>query len=441
MAREVEVVIPFKPRWYQAKIGREILSHRFSVVVMHRRAGKTVMVVALMLLAALATGRTNAVFGYVAPYRNQAKSIAWGMLKHFSASLPGVKVNEGELSVMLHNGSLLRLFGADNADALRGMRFDGVVMDEVAQMKPDVWEEVVRPALSDRQGWAVFIGTPKGINLFSELYEQGRRDASPGGWFSAMLRVDETGALPPEEIEKLRREMSDKAFRQEYLCDFCASSDDVLITIDLATEAAHRAVKQSDVDGMPLIMGVDVARFGADSSVVCLRQGLLCHPPFVFRNLDNMDLADEIAGLVAEHRPDAVFVDAGQGQGVIDRLRHIGVDVVEVPFGGKARKARFVNRRSEMWYSVREWLQHGGAIPDIPELKAELTTPTYSFDAGGRICLEKKEDIKERLGRSCDQADALCLTFATPVASSRDARDANRRRGARRYDPLEWGHG
>lgn len=437
----MRVAFPYRPRPYQARLHEALESHRFSVIVMHRRAGKTVLVLMHMLMAAVLAKRPNMMFGYVAPYRNQAKSIAWGMLKHFSSPVPGRQVNEAELSITLPNNAVMRVFGADNADALRGLRFDGVILDEVAQMRPDVWEEVVRPALSDRQGWAVFIGTPKGINLFSELYEQGRRDASPGGWFSAMLRVDETGALPPEEIEKLRREMSDKAFRQEYLCDFCASSDDVLITIDLATEAAHRAVKQSDVDGMPLIMGVDVARFGADSSVVCLRQGLLCHPPFVFRNLDNMDLADEIAGLVAEHRPDAVFVDAGQGQGVIDRLRHIGVDVAEVPFGGKAMKARFVNRRSEMWYSVREWLQHGGAIPDIPELKAELTTPTYSFDSSGRICLEKKEDIKERLGRSCDQADALCLTFAAPGVSARDARDAARRREARKYDPLEWGHG
>lgn len=431
----IEVTIPYKPRPYQARLHKELETHRFGVIVMHRRAGKTVLVTAHMLLSALATKRPSAMYGYVAPYRNQAKAIAWGLLKHFSAPLPGVQVNESELSITLHNGAVLRVFGADNADALRGLRFDGCVLDEVADMKPDVWQEVVRPALSDRQGWAVFIGTPKGVNLFSELYEQGQREP---GWFSAMLRVDETGALPPEEVEALKREMSDKSFRQEYLCDFTASSDDILITIDMVTEACQRIYTPEDVEGMPLVMGVDVARFGADSSVVCLRRGLICQPPHVFRNLDNMDLADAVADLVHRHQPDAVFVDAGQGQGVIDRLRHIGVDVVEVPFGGKARQPRFNNRRSEMWYAVREWLQAGGFVPDDARLKAELTTPTYAFDPAGRICLERKEDIKERLGSSPDIADALALTFASPVASARDALMAARRQQAQQYDPLAW---
>jgi len=432
------VTIPYKPRWYQAKLAKELRSHRFCAVVMHRRAGKTVLVITHMLLTALATKRPNAMYGYVAPFRNQAKAIAWGLLKHFSAPLPGLSVNESELSITLHNGAVLRVFGADNADALRGLRFDGVVMDEVADMKPEVWQEVVRPALSDRRGWAVFIGTPKGINLFSQLYEQGQREASPGGWFSAMLRVDETGALPPEEIEALKREMSDKSYRQEYLCDFTASSDDVLITIDLVSEACARTISPAEVEGMPLIMGVDVARFGADSSVVCLRRGLICEPPHVFRNLDNMDLADAVASLVHQRQPDAVFVDAGQGQGVIDRLRHIGIDCMEVPFGGKSMKPTFNNRRSEMWYGIREWLQAGGFLPDVPQLKTELTTPTYAFDPAGRICLERKEDIKERLGASPDIADALALTFAAPVASARDAMMAARRQQAQHYDPLAW---
>ena len=435
---EEVVTIPYKPRWYQAKLAKELRSHRFSVVVMHRRAGKTVLVITHMLLTALATKRPNAMYGYVAPFRNQAKAIAWGLLKHFSAPLPGIQINESELSITLHNGAVLRVFGADNADALRGLRFDGVILDEVADMRPDVWQEVVRPALSDRRGWAVFIGTPKGVNLFSQLYEQGQREASPGGWFSAMLRVDETGALPAEEIEALKREMSDKSYRQEYLCDFTASSDDVLITIDMVTEACARTISPAEVEGMPLVMGVDVARFGADSSVVCLRRGLVCQPPHVFRGLDNMDLADAISGLVHQHQPDAVFVDAGQGQGVIDRLRHIGIDCMEVPFGGKAMNPKFNNRRSEMWYGIREWLQAGGFVPDLPQLKTELTTPTYAFDPAGRICLERKEDIKERLGASPDIADALALTFALPVVSARDAVLAARRQQARHYDPLQW---
>jgi hypothetical protein len=431
----MKITIPYHPRPYQAKLHAEMEAHRFCVIVMHRRAGKTVMVLNHMLKQALLQQKPNAMYAYIAPYRNQAKSVSWDYLKHFSAPIPGRKVNESELSIALPNNAIIRVFGADNADALRGLRFDGVVLDEVADMQPDVWQEVVRPALADRKGWAVFIGTPKGVNLFSELYQQGLRDP---GWFSALLRVDETGALSDDEIEALKGEMSEKAYRQEFLCDFAASSDDVLITIDLVTEACQRTVRPEDVEGMPLIMGVDVARFGSDASAVCLRRGLICQPIQVFHNLDNMDLADRINDLVHEHQPDAVFVDSGQGQGVIDRLRHIGVDCVEVPFGGKARQPRFNNRRSEMWYGVREWLRAGGFIPDDATLKAELTTPTYAFDTTGRICLERKEDIKERLGKSPDQGDALALTFAAPVASARDALIAARTQQAKQYDPLAW---
>ena len=131
-----------------------------------------------------------------------------------------------------------------------------------------------------------------------------------------------------------------------------------------------------------------------------------------------------------------MFIAAGQGQGVIDRLRHLGHHITEIPFGGKAlQEKRFVNRRAEMWYSVREWLKNGGRLPQNEWLKAELTAPTYSFDASGRIKLESKEDIRERLNRSTDLADALALTFAAPVALPEFA---DLRRAAKPYDPLAW---
>ena len=121
-------------------------------------------------------------------------------------------------------------------------------------------------------------------------------------------------------------------------------------------------------------------------------------------------------GSVNRWRPDAVFVDSGRGEGVIDRCRQLGYDVTEIPFGGRATKdRRYVNRRTEMWDNMRAWLHAGGALPDVPELKTELVTPEYSFDAANRMKLEPKEKIKERLGKSPDIADALALTFALPV--------------------------
>jgi hypothetical protein len=130
-----------------------------------------------------------------------------------------------------------------------------------------------------------------------------------------------------------------------------------------------------------------------------------------------MQVADRLILYIREHSPAAVFIDAGQGQGVIDRVRQLGCDVTEIPFAGRAMEdARFLNRRAEMWYAVREWLQAGGCLPpDSSRLISELAAPTYSFNPAGKILLEPKEKIAERLGFSPDLADALALTFALPV--------------------------
>ena len=196
------IIIPYKPRYPQDLIHADMEAHRFVVLVAHRRMGKTVMVINHLIKQALLCKREQGVFAYVAPFRNQAKNIAWNYLKKFTLPVPGCQINEGDLSVGLPSGARVRLFGADNADALRGLYFDGVVLDEVAQMQPFVWEEVIRPAIADRQGFAVFIGTPKGINLFSELYEQATRNMNEGNkdWFAALYRADETGAIAEAEL-------------------------------------------------------------------------------------------------------------------------------------------------------------------------------------------------------------------------------------------------
>jgi len=167
---------------------------------------------------------------------------------------------------------------------------------------------------------------------------------------------------------------------------------------------------------MPLVFGVDVARFGGDKSVVFPRRGLVAQAPIILSGQDNVEAADRIVSLYHEYMPHSIFVDAGQGQGVIDILKRNLRCVYEIPFGGQALDpAKFINRRSEMWFLMREWIRSGGKIPDTPELVSELSAPVYSFNATGKIQLEKKESIKERIGRSPDLADALALTFAVPV--------------------------
>lgn len=197
------------------------LLRRFNVLVIHRRAGKTVLAILWLLarVASIADGRG----AYLAPQHNQAKRVAWEYLKRFSRAIPGTVFNEAELKATYPNGAVIYLLGADNPDALRGIGLDAVVLDEVAQMSPRVWTQIIRPALSDegREGHALFIGTPFGMaNQFYKFY----RDAETlPDWHRDLLRVDMTNAINPREIEALKREMSEEDFAQEYLCDWNAA--------------------------------------------------------------------------------------------------------------------------------------------------------------------------------------------------------------------------
>lgn len=415
------VSIPYKPRY--PEVHKTLANARFCVIVAHRRFGKTVLAVNHLIMQAALNKKPQGMFAYVAPFRTQAKAVAWDYLKHYTRNFPGRKVNESELSVDLPacgTRSRIRIFGADNPDALRGLYFDGVVLDEVAQMKPDVWGEIIQPALADRRGWAVFIGTPKGVNLFSELFNYANEQQADGSkeWAALRFPVDETNALPAEEVERLRRELSESKFRQEMCCDFSASSDDILISLDDVDAALARTPDMEMAKNWPIIIGVDVARFGEDATVFFPRRGPCAMAPRIIRKRSNTDVARELAAFIEGLKPGHVCIDQGQGTGVIDLAKELcpGSQIIEVPFGSKAMDdQRFANRRAEMWTRMRDWLKGGNA--SLPKAQAgvirqELTAPTYSFDPSGRIKLEPKEEITKRLKHSTDVGDALALTFA-----------------------------
>ena len=415
----MKVVIPYRPRFPQDEIHKQLETHRFCVLVAHRRLGKTVLSVNHLIKRAITDRKERGMYAYLAPFRNQAEQIAWGYLKHYTSQIPAISINEQKLSILLPNGATIRIFGADNPDALRGLYFDGVVIDEVAQIKPTLWGEVIRPALADRKGWAAFIGTPKGINLFSQIYDQALNLMSKGDpdWCAMLYSVEQTHVIDEKELAALKVEMSENEFRQEFLCDFSAAQDNGLIPIDDIRAAANKFYRESEYMGAPLIYGIDVARFGSDASVIFKRRGLVAFEPIVIRKFDNMALADRIAVEMSKEKPDAVFIDSGAGQGVIDRLRQMRFDVVEVPFGAQAvDKEQFANRRMEMWWHMAQWIKQGGAIPPDPVLQGDLGAPTYGYTPKGPKILEAKDKLKERIGRSPDLADALALTFAAPVA-------------------------
>lgn len=213
------VNLTFVPRGpFKAYIERK---ERWSCLVAHRRAGKTVACIMDLVIRAIQhTGREPR-FAYIAPTYQQAKDVAWTYLKEYTQSIPGMKISESELSVIFpHNSARIRLYGAENYDRLRGLYLDGCIIDEAGDQDPRAFPEVIRPALSDRQGWATFIGTPKGRNRFYEIYEQAKtRD----DWFNGMMPASRTGLILQTELDDARSQMTPEQYAQEYECSFQAA--------------------------------------------------------------------------------------------------------------------------------------------------------------------------------------------------------------------------
>jgi len=240
------ITIPYAPRPLQRVLHGALEQHRWAVAVCHRRFGKTVLAVNHLIKSALTCTKPRPRFAYLAPFRNQAKDIAWSYLKHYTVPVPGREVNESELRIDLPNEAQVRIYGADNEDALRGIYLDGVVLDEYGQMSPTIWGEVIRPLLSDREGWAFFIGTPNGRNQFYELvygseeFAGARKEPS---WFFAEYRASETKVLPEAELEDARRTMTADQYAQEYECSFEASIKGAVYSRELAQAQASGRIR------------------------------------------------------------------------------------------------------------------------------------------------------------------------------------------------------
>jgi len=238
-----EVTLPYSPR--DAFKPFHNRTERWACLVAHRRAGKTVAAINDIVRAALMCKSTNPLFAYIAPFRSQAKSVAWDYLKHFAQPVLASS-NEAELTIELITGGKIRLFGADNADAMRGLGFDGVFMDEYGDFRPSVWGNVIRPTLSDKQGWAVFAGTPKGKNQFWQIFELAKK--TPDEWFHLVLKASESGLLPDTELRAAAAQISDDQFLQEYECSFEAAILGAFYGEDLRKITDAGQVRRVDYD-------------------------------------------------------------------------------------------------------------------------------------------------------------------------------------------------
>lgn len=218
----------YNPRPHQEWLHQKL--RRFNVILAHRRFGKTVFSINEMVDRGIRCERKNPQVCYVAPTFGAAKRIAWNYLKEFIGHLPGVKFHEGELRAVVPrvrpDGSQdeLRIFllGSENPGALRGLYLDFAVVDEYSESDPTVWTQVIRPALSDRRGGAIFIFTPKGSNHAHKIYMEATKDES-GNWYACMFKASETGILPEEELSDARKAMSPEEYDQEFECSFSAA--------------------------------------------------------------------------------------------------------------------------------------------------------------------------------------------------------------------------
>lgn len=242
-----KLIIPYRPR--AQFLDYHATDKRFAASVCHRRAGKTVARINRLIKAAVCITRKQPPgrFGYLAPFRNQAKRIAWQYLKYYAAPLfdVGGKPNEGDLTItMPHNGATIELFGADNADSMRGIYFDGIVVDEAQGIPRHVLTQIILPCLADYQGWLDCSGTPKGwTNLLGELVKMARADLP--SWFLQVLRASETNIIPAEELARLKNLMSDNEYEQEFECSFDAAITGAVYGQQIAeADKAGRLVKE-----------------------------------------------------------------------------------------------------------------------------------------------------------------------------------------------------
>lgn len=253
MARPRVTLELSEPQW-------EVIDHpaRFRVVCAGRRFGKTYLALAYLIEQARVTDTVN---WYVAPTYRQAKQIAWKMLKRLCPNSWVLSWNETDLTAHLVNGSEISLRGADNPDALRGVSLNAAVLDEYADMDAGAWAEVLRPALADRQGGALFIGTPKGYNHFHGLWSDAHtRD----GWKAWSFTTADGGNVPAVEIEAARAELDERTFRQEFMASFETLSGRCYQNFERAQNVRADIV---DLPGHPLLVGMD---FNVNPMSACL---------------------------------------------------------------------------------------------------------------------------------------------------------------------------
>lgn len=311
---------------------------------------------------------------------------------------------------------------SQQANTLAGLHADYLlfILDESGGIPESVMVAAEAGLSSCIEGHIVQAGNP--THLTGPLYNACTRDRHKYHVTEITGDPDDPKRSPRVSVEWARDQIATYGADNPWVLvnvfgRFPPSSLNSLIGPDEVRDAMKRHLRIDQYGHAARVLGVDVARFGDDASIIFPRQGLVAFKPRVLRNVDSFQGAGHVNQAWAKWGAHAAMVDAtgGYGAGWIDALKQIGRDPVPVQFAGKPLSAKYFNKRAEMWFLMADWVKAGGCLPDIPELLADLITPTYSFK-GDKLLVEDKDQIKQRLGRSPDWGDGLALTFAFPVS-------------------------
>jgi hypothetical protein len=217
----MHIEIPYVPRPLQAKLHKDLDNHRFAVLNCHRRFGKTILIILHLMKKALTNDKKNPRYYLIGPTFVSIKRVCWDYLKQYASCIPGTTFNETELRCDFATGARIQLLSSEDPDKIRGIYADGVCVDECSQMNPILWNEIIRPALSDRKGFCYFISTPAGMsNIFYDLYQHAQSDPT---WLAYTAKASDTGIIDQEELDAAKTQMGDAKYKQEFECDWIAN--------------------------------------------------------------------------------------------------------------------------------------------------------------------------------------------------------------------------
>lgn len=314
--------------------------------------------------------------------------------------------------------------GADTdqqANTLAGIHEDYMlfILDEVGGIPDAVMAAADAGLATGIETKILMAGNP--THLEGPLYRAATRERDM--WFLVSITADPDD---PNRTPRVSKEWANEQIKKygrdnpwvlvNVFGKFPPSSLNSLLGPDDVAGAMGKHLTEDQYSFAQKRLGIDVARFGDDRTIIFPRQGLASFMPAEMRGARTNEIAARVAAAKAKWGSELEFVDGtgGWGAGVIDFLYQAKLTPQEINFAGRAYDDRYENKRAEMWFEMANWIKRGGALPNLPELQKELTAPTYTFTKRGKFLLESKEQIKDRLGFSPDLADALCLTFAFP---------------------------